>query len=363
MHFFKSILISGFLLTALSCGSQKIYKYDYTPVLLHLTAKDQPKPIGFNLPKEIPILLYDPIVNGIIPLWKDPSKSHKISVERFRLLDQQSVAGFKNVQNVFFHEHWSIVKKLFAPEISGISFVGNSKNGSAVSFGFIDIEDVFPFFTKNLIPNNANGNAGVTYWEAIKSRKFTYNLVQFGKDDFKANPMRSFELMNQAEFHPKLKRNNYVIPEKKKIIFNVVRPEITSNTDNDLLFSKIKRGLMDNSHILFNKLNVRRIEQTLDLKKYHISLIEIHEIWSNENNFRMQNLSTIVITLDDDIIELNKSEIDEMNIEIKNVSLEEFISYKSFDFIITKINHQSIKPVDSKYYYNALLTKKWYQID
>lgn len=363
MHFFKTILISGFLFTAISCGSQKIFRYDYTPVLLHLTAKDQPKPIGFNLPKEIPILLYDPIVNGIIPLWKDPSKSQKISVERFLILDQQSVAGFKNVQNVFFHEHWSIVKKLFSPEISGISFIGNTKDGSVVSFGFIDIEDVFPFFTKNVIPNNANGNAGVTYWEAIKSRKFSYNLVQFGKDDFKSNPTRSFELMNQAEFNPKLKRNHYVIPERKKIVFNVVRPKITSNTDNELLFSKIKKGLLDHPHILFNQLKVKSLEQTLGEKKYDISMIEIAEIWSNENNYRMQNLSSIILTLDDEIIELTKSDIEEMNIEIKNVSLEEFIGYKSFDFMITKINHQSIKPVDSKYYYNALLTNKWYQID
>jgi len=363
MHFFKSTIVLALLMNTISCGIQKIHKYDYTPVLIHLTAKDQPKPIGFNLPKEIPILLYDPILNGIIPLWKDPSKSQKISVERFRILDQQSVAGFKNVQNVFFHEHWSIVKKLFTPEISGMSFVGKTKDGNPVSFGFIDIEDLFPFLTKNVISNNANGNTDVRYWEAIKSRKFSYNLVQFGKDDFKTNSTRSFELMNQAEFHPKLKSNNYVIPERKKIVLNVVCPEITSNTDNNLIFNKIKSGLLDHRYILFNKLNIKDIEQTLSHKKYEISMIEIEEIWSNENNVRMQILSSILIKIDDDLIELTKSDIDEMKIEIKNVSLEEFIGYESFDFMISKINHQLIKPVDSKYYYNALLTKKWYQID
>jgi len=361
MRFSNFLLLLFSITFFFGCQSNRIKTYDLTPVLVHLNIKNQSKNIGFNLPQEIPPLLYSHILSGKVTLWKDHTKNKKISASEFEIMESRSLVGFKSTPNLFFHEHWSINKKLFSSFTSGISFVGVDKKGEKLNFGYVEMDEVYHLLSITVIPNNANGNYGITFWQAIQSRKFTYNLVQFGKNDFKSNPKRSVDYVYQAEYYPRVKRLNFNIPEQKLVIFDVVNPSITSNQDNKYFYTEIEKLLPSNKHLIFNKINKTSIEETLNYK-FDINSISLTEKWTKIDGNPYQEIQRIILDINNNKIELTREDLQSMEAENNQISLEEFIGHKSFDFLITKINHQEIKPINSEYFYNALLNNKWNQL-
>ena len=94
MHLYR-LFILFIIGSFLGCKSPSSLpsKYEMEPVLIYLSAIDQPDSIGFNLVESLNKLLYPRIKNGDIALWKTSSKKELINKIQFSELEKFSKAN------------------------------------------------------------------------------------------------------------------------------------------------------------------------------------------------------------------------------------------------------------------------------
>ncbi len=347
-----------FSVLALGCKSNLPFGYDYTPVLLHLDKNKQHDSIGYNLASEIPKLVYAKILSNDIALWSSPDKQVQITPNSFIEMEKTAMYPFVESNNFFIHEVWRIYKRNYSFGVIGFSFAGETRSGRKINYGYIDATDVIELMRARNIPSNANGSGYLSFWDALHSKTYNFNLVQFGKDDFKANPMRSFELKDQAIYSSKIKRNLYQIRLDKEIEYKILSPSINSNPDNSTLYKTFEKFVNDNKQTILNAGGDEYFTHIANTE-WKIDNIIITEKWSKFNSLPFQELLKIQLFIKGKGITLKKKDLDEMGIKINLQGPEEYLSGKSFSFVIMRINNQEILNQDSEYYYQSLLNGKW----
>jgi len=98
------------------------------------------------------------------------------------------------------------------------------------------------------------------------------------------------------------------------------------------------------------------------LLPWRIDQISILEKWSKYKNIPFQELVSIELIIDKQVITLSSKQLEELAITINLQSLEEYISEKRFTFLLEEINTQEIAPQQSETYYKALQTNPWNKI-
>ena len=357
MHSIKSLSVL-LLLALTACKSNVPIGYDYTPVLLHLDKNKQADSIGYNLASEIPKLLYGRILSGDIALWGSPDKKVQISTEAFLDMEKTAKTPFVESQNFFIHEVWRIYKRNFSFGVLGFSFAGETRSGRKINYGYVDATDVIALMRDRNIPCNANGSGYLSFWDALHSMTFNFNLVQYGKDDFRKDPLRSFALKDQAITSKKTKRKLYQIRLDKEIEYRILPPKINSNENNTVLYTSLERFINDNKHIILNAGGSEHFSH-IATKPWKIDNIIVTEKWSKFNNLPFQELLKIQLFIEGKPIVLRKRDLDEMDVKINLQGTEEYLSGKAFDFVIQRINSQEISAKDSEKFYGALLAKQW----
>jgi hypothetical protein len=360
MHLLKNI-IPILLLAGCATGNKLPKSYDFTPALLHASSAKQTADIGFNIVSEIQTLVYPRLLTGDIPLWENSDKKIQISKERFVQLENSANSPFVASNDMFIHEAWQLFKRNFDFGILGFSFSGISKNGNKINYGYIDAADVIDLMRIQYIPNNANGNSSLTFWDALQSNTFQSNLVQFEKNDFRTNPQLAFELKYQAMEDPKIYRDFYKIIPEKEIEYKVLSPSINSNSDNELFYNLVERAINENKQVLLNADKSGHFS-IVSNKYLKFDNITITEKWTQKNNLPFQELKGMEVFTEGHSVYLDKVAIDELSIKINLQGFEEYVSEKRYSFLLQRINNQEINPREAEAFYNALQRNNWNKI-
>src|SRR6187551_1964678 len=99
-----ALMVFNLCLSALAAGEVK-------PVMLFLSAKDQPDTLGYNLVTELPAMLYEALVDGRIPLWDSPEKQIQILPKSLKAIEESNDLSFAASTRLFILEKWTVERK------------------------------------------------------------------------------------------------------------------------------------------------------------------------------------------------------------------------------------------------------------
>jgi hypothetical protein len=352
----KKLLV---LLFICSVSSALYASFDYTPVLVHLSKDKQHDTVGFNLVEEIPQLFYRRILNGEIILWDSPNKQAKISPEALLAIERSTETSMLNLKDLFLNEIWKSFKRDFEFNLVGFTFMNDNEGGQKVVYGFVDAEDVKLMLKSLIIPTNANGQANLTYWDAIYSASYPFNVVQFGKNTFQKNMMQSLELENTFFKNPKIKSNKVVLKEQKEIHYFM----LPNNEKNKVLFGSLGSYLNNNKEFFYN-LGGDEIYSPFDpSKKIEISKIEVVEFRQKTNQFQQTTILKFIIYVNGKPLEaLDQTSLSKIDMLIDFKTIADYLNAHQNLIILTKINNQEVPAIFSAYYIKALENDAWNKI-
>lgn len=361
MRLLSSLIIVLVVFQGCKTGYQPPKSYDYTPVLLHASKKKQDDSIGYNIVSGMYAMLYPRILTGDLPIWENSEKNKRIAKETFVQLEKQTVLPFVESNNLFIHEAWQIFKRNFNFGILGFSFTGITKTGRRVNYGYIDAADVIELLKNRTVEANANGNGYLTYWDALNTKTYHFNLVQFGNDNFKDNPIRAFQLKAQAMVDEKIIRDFYAVAEEKKVQYRILSPLINSSVENKQFYKALELFINNNRQLLLNTGGASAISH-LDLSKLELKNVVVQEKWTKKEQLILQQLEFIEVFVGRGSVKLSKEVLQENDLRINLQGIEEYLTEKTFAFSIQQINNQEIAARDAADYYERLKHNNWKNI-
>ncbi|PCJ67935.1 MAG: hypothetical protein COA58_02000 [Bacteroidetes bacterium] len=335
--------------------------YDYTPVMLHLTDAKQVDSIGFNLVRSLPEILYPRLLTGDLAIWENSDKRLVVGAQQLIKREKLAISPFVRSNDLFIHEFWRIFKNNFEFGIQGFTFTGKDKYGKVINYGYVDAPDIINLLKTEYIPCNASGSSELTYWDALHSKSYLFNLVQFGSEDLKTDRNKWFEYQKQAIYSPKVNRKFYKAIQKKQIVYKILSPTINSNEENNFFYTALEKYINKNKQTILNASNSDHFSSIMFLP-WKVDNITITETWTKYKNIPFQELTSIEFFIDKHAIVLSKNQLEELDVQINLQGLEEYLSEKRFSFLLEKINEQEIPSRQSDKYYQNLLSREWNNI-
>lgn len=354
MRLHRVLILLSFAYAGCSVRSSIPKSYETEPVLLHLSKINQHDSIGFNMVSSFHEFIYPLIKNGDIALWKTPKKNILINKNQFAMMEELSETRFITNNDLFIHEYWQLLGKEFTFSIRGFSFIGISKTGKKTSFGYVDVNDITNLLKSTQISTNHKGPSDLSFWNGLNSKKFNFNIVQFGKKDFRTNPEQSVLLKNQACYSKDIKRNIYQPQPTKRVTYKILHPSINSNPENKKIYEEAETSINNNKQIVLN-LNQQEIPLHTFIDYWQVKNIIVVEKWSSFKNIPFQELEYIQFEIKGISYQLSNRDLEELEMKINFQGIAEYLSEKNFDFLIQKINDENISPIQSETMYNTLL--------
>lgn len=336
--------------------------YTDVPVLLVVSADNQPDTMGFNLAGQMPEVIYALILQEKITLWDSPKKTIKISADALQSIETSTKTEFTKTKYIFINELWKSTRNKFLFYIAGLSFMNESPNGR-VSYGYIDMEEAAPYLYKEFIKTNANGSAFVTYMAALYSRRYLFSVVQFGSENFEKNIDMGVKIHAQATDPDKKNETQITLKPIKEIIYSIDKKPIDKYGVGMQLFEGFEKLLSENLEIFFEL----GADKYFDFKRYRsefaVTRIEVDEVWEKYGDNIIMTPRTIIIYVNNK--KLNPISIVDLRILKFNIglkSIEDILLEKQFDFQLVKINRTFIGPEDAPLYYQAMREFSWTQL-
>lgn len=336
--------------------------YTEVPALIHLAGNEQEDTNGFNLVEHLPSFIYSAINDGKIRLWDSPKKLIVITPQALQNLEKSNSVSFSRTGHLFLNELWTGSRRKTEFAIVGISFLSESPKGK-ISFGYIDLAEASALLSKSLIPCNVNGPAQITYMEALYSRRYQFNLLQFGSNDFASNPLQSVIIRNEA-FYSKKRVTGLFVPPQTKMLTYVIEKSVGQAYDPgaDCLGS-IEKYLNENKEVLFNIGGDRYFDYQNSLFDITVTRIEVTEIWTKKDDLITYTPQTVRIFANNKPLRtITFEEIAKWKLLIGFKTLEDILREKVFAYSIYKINRDLIPYEESGLYLKALLDYKWTQV-
>lgn len=334
------------------------FAYSDVPVLTHLNKGEQRDTFGFNLVEALPQLMYDLIQEDKVKLWDSPQKGLQISFASLKSIEANSKTQFIKTNDMFFNEVWSSSRKRTRFNILGFSFINKNDKGEQVSYGFIDIEDVFTTLTETQIPTNANGPYTLTYIDALYSRNYHFNVVQFGSKTFKNNLLESLRIKEKAFNHKKKIANKVTLPTAKKVVYEVLK-----GSKSESFYKAFQSFLNENPEFFYNNGGNRLFTHLSPSVYFSISKIEVTEIWEKTNGITTYSPQSIILYFNNiPLPPISIDKFEKYNIKIDFQDIKSSLRIKGFDYLLKKINTQEIPPAQSGKYIRALENYFWTQI-
>lgn len=334
------------------------YGYRDKPVLTHLNKVEQNDTFGFNLVKSLPKLVYSLVKEDKLKLWDSPQKTIQITFSTLANIERSSNTLFIETKDLFFNEVWSSTRKKTTFNIVGFSFINKNEKGSSVSYGFIDMEDIFNMLADSIIPTNANGSHNITYLDALYSRNYHFNVVQFGSSTFKDDIAKSLLVKEKAFNKKKRVVNKVILPTAKSVVYEIVNSEKSKP-----LYKAFQGFLNDNPEFFFNNGGNRIFTHLLSDFNFSISKIEITEIWDKNNGLTTYNPQYIRLYFNNiPLPPISIKEFNQYRLKIAFQDLKSALRIKDFDYMLTKINHEEIPSAQSSKYIRAFDNYFWTQI-
>lgn len=360
-HLGKYGLLLGLLFICLTANARKIYTE--IPTLIHLAETEQDDTFGFNLVQSLPSFLYDQINKGKIKLWDSPKKQLNISAEALKNIEASNQVSFAKQRHIFFNELWTSNLSKTEFVIMGISFLTESKNGK-ISLGYIDLSEALLSLSQNYVPCNVNGPAKITYLEALYSRRYQFNLLQFGKQDFSQDPVQSFRIKKDAFYSKKKVEGVYQVKQDKLITYVIEPNDIDSSDAGTLCIQQIESYLNDNKEILFNLGGNQYFDYQNRLLDIRITRMEVTEIWTQgtDKSIHSSVQSIRLFANNKPLQTIAFADISKWQLLMNFKTLEDILQEKTFQYHLYKINQDLIPYNESDIYIKALKNYYWTKV-
>lgn len=356
----KRILYIACLCIGFSAEAKKLYTE--VPALVHLSRSEQEDTNGFNLVEHLPALIYKGINEGKLTLWDSPKKQIAISPEALKNIESSNSVSFAKTNNLFINELWTGTRRKTEFVIIGFSFLSESAKGK-ISFGFIDVVEALPLLTRNYIPCNVNGPAALNYIDALYSRRYQFNLLQFGIRDFTVNPASSIAIKKDAFYSKKKVAGLYKIPQSKMVTYVIEKNVSETNDPGTDCLNSIEQFLNQNKEVLFNIGGDKYFDFHNRLFDMTITRIEITEVWEKKGNQIVYTPHSVRLFANNKPLNtLRFDEVAAWQLLIRFKTLEDVLLEKAFGFSIYKINKDLIPYSESALYLKALREYKWSQV-
>lgn len=338
--------------------------YDYTPVLIHLNKDKQHDTVGFNLVEHLPEVIHKRILSGEVTLWGSPLKKIKISVDRLAQLEAESGTKFLENNDLFINEYWKLFRKQFEFHVTGFTFFNRSEDGKPVNYGFVDADDIKSVLASLIIPCNANGVRNLSYWDAILSKRYHFDLVKFGKVDFAKSPERSIKLKHQAFYCEKIKHNALVLDDEKHVFSSILKSGKYSKNQNYKIYEGLEKFLNENKQELFNLAEEGMFNHLDPNLTFRVDQIDIIELWdkSKDGKITRKLVAMTLVVNGKKLKTMNSSDLKALDFLIEFKPFVEYIQSEDYEFIITRVNTQDIIGFQAKGVQQALETKPWHLI-
>ncbi len=336
--------------------------YTEVPALIHLSRSEQEDTNGFNLVEHLPGLFYRAITDGSLTLWDSPKKQIAISATALRNIESSNQISFSNVENLFINELWTSSRRKTEFVIVGFSFLSESPKGK-VSIGYIDALDAIGLLTASQIPTNVNGPAQLSYMDALYSRRYNFNLLQFGSRDFTVNPASSFEIKKDAFFSKKKVNGLVKLPDTKMLTYVLEKnPGVENDAGTNCILS-IEKFLNENKEVLFGMGGDKYFDYKKSGMDVTVTRLEVTEIWEKKGSVISYKPYQIRIFVNNRPLQtLTFEEVAKWDLLINFKTLEDILIEKTFQYTIYKCNKDLIPPSESALYLKALKEYKWTQV-
>lgn len=338
--------------------------FDYTPTIIQLNKNHQGDTVGFNLVENIYRLFYKQILDEKVTLWESPAKQVKISPNALQLIESENEIAFRECENLFINEYWKLYKKSFEFQILGFSFYSRKADKTKVNFGYIDANDVKLVLSSTPIPTNINGPINLSYWQALMSKHYHFNIVKFGNVDLAKNPTFAFDLKSKVFESPKIKTNKYEIPDVKEVEYFVL-PGLDSLSSGYLLCQAIEMYFEEHRNQYFNMTSVP-VTSHLDLNTdLVVTRVEITEVWERkeDNEIAFVPQSVRIFINNTAMPELTMEGISDMKLLVEFRPIAEYIKDKEFKYNIKRVNYEPIYGYEAESVKQALFNNAWNKID
>ena len=334
--------------------------FETTPALIHVNKQQQNDTVGFDLVTEVYTLLYKNIIDGSITLYGSPAKKVTIKPNALQALENEHGVRFKECDDLFIYEFWKLYKKDFEFQIFGLSFFTRNDQKERVNFGYIDIVEVRGLFNRVVIPSNINGCSNLTYWQALMSKQYHFNIAKFGNSDFQKDPTKAFDLKEELFFGKKIKSNKHIITPTKDIEYYVY-PGIDTLSANYVLCRSVENFFNANRHVYYNLTQTPAVSY-LDINTpLRITRIEVSETWTRNPNLQITYTPQQIKMYVNDVAMPNMAmpQLEELGILIQFKPMSEYLREKEFKYTIKRVNNEPIYAFEADEIKTSLYSKDW----
>lgn len=331
--------------------------------MVNLNINRQSDTMGFNIVYELQNKFYDLILEGKVKLWDSPKKQTQISAQSLQGLEKTTDTRFNKTQNVFLHEFWTSTRRVTSFTIVGISFINDAKTGK-VSYGYVDLSECWNQISNLLIECNVNGPARMSLAEALYSRNYNFNIVQFGSKNFQKKPDEAVKIRDKAFFGKKTVEGLFAIPKTKEISYYIEpNPDEPADIGN-ALFNNTQTFLNENREILFNIGGDKYFDYKTFKSEVAITRIESKETWIQAGVSKTETLvqSVVIYVNNKALSPISTDVMLNWGVLYNYKTAEDVLREKKFRYTIFKINNTFVTESDSPKFLKALEKYPWSQI-
>ena len=339
-----------------------LWSYTNKPVLVNLNINRQSDSMGFNMVYELQNICYPLILSGKVKLWDSPKKTVRISAAALQAIEQSSDTRFNKTANVFLHEVWSSSRRKTSFTIIGLSFINDGKKGK-VSYGYIDLKESWPVLSATMLECNVNGPANISLTQALYSRNYNFNVVQFGRETFTEKPEKAIVIRDKAFYHQKTIEGLMEMPQTKDIKYHIVPNVDDTDALGNTVFRNIQFFLNDNKDVLFNLGADKYYDYKSLSNDVILTSIEVHEQWTKTTSGIQVEIKEITLYINDKPLNtISLKTLLEWQLMCQFKTLDDVLLEKQFDYTLIKINNTLIPEWDSHKYLKALSVYSWSQV-
>lgn len=365
------VLLYTCLLFLCLVKADKAMAYTDKPVLVHLNSLRQVDSFGFNIVKDLQKTFYHLILDNKIKLWDGPRKEKQITAQNLLNIEKNTKTKFLESQNIFFHEVWSSARRSTNFTIIGITFMNqiDTKRIPDPSrdpiYGYIDVFEVAAYLGTYYCDVNVNGPASLTLLDGLYSRKYHFNVVQFGKKDFKDNVREAIEVRNKAFFSKRRVEGIYKLPVTKAITYVIEQDRSESSEIGATLYNNIQQYINSNKEVVFNIGGNRYFDYATYKSDFVVTRIEVNEIWE-------KTVSGVVYHIESVTLYVHNKKLDPVSIETLSgwgilfnfKTIEDALAEKKFKYTLLTLNGNYLLESESEKYIKGLHISQipWNQI-
>jgi len=357
--------VVGTLIFLFVFSQQQVFAYKNVPVLVNVNADGQHDTIGFNLCRDLASFLYPLILDGQIRLYSGFNKEFVIDGASLQDLERQHEVSFEQALDLFINELWSNKRNKTSFHIFGLSFVTKTVGGERIFLGYIDYVEIQSLLENAYIPVNMNGYCQTTYHQAIYSKIYHYQLVQFGNESFQRNPQLSFQIQEKAFGKMAQVKNKSILQPCKEIEYSVKRKKYATDKDrSNVLIQSLERLLHHNAELYYN-LSPDSIDGNfVNYPPLHVSQIDIIEKRFLNENLQSRADFRLRFTINGIVFEpIKLTELMTYLPFSGLVSLEDEIKLGRFDSQLISINQSDLSETYRDYdSLEALYIMPWHRL-